>query len=63
MRLPTLRRNRAAEPGIVTGTARLDRRTKRLVGRLRQTDSNAASWPRATLNRFMAMNMEVSFDV
>jgi uncharacterized membrane-anchored protein len=35
MRLPTLRRNRSAEPGIVTGTARLDRRTKRLVGRLR----------------------------
>jgi uncharacterized membrane-anchored protein len=38
MRLPTLRRNRAAEPGIVTGTARLDRRTKRLVGRLRPGD-------------------------
>jgi uncharacterized membrane-anchored protein len=38
MRLPTLRRNRTAEPGIVTGTARLDRRTKRLVGRLRPGD-------------------------
>jgi uncharacterized membrane-anchored protein len=35
MRLPTLRRTRTAEPGILTGTARLDRRTKRLVGRLR----------------------------
>jgi uncharacterized membrane-anchored protein len=35
MRLPTLRRTRSAEPGIVVGTARLDRRTKRLVGRLR----------------------------
>lgn len=34
MRLPTLRRARTAEPGTVTGTARLDRRTKRLVGRL-----------------------------
>jgi uncharacterized membrane-anchored protein len=33
-----LRRNRTAEPGIVTGTARLDRRTKRLVGRLRPGD-------------------------
>jgi uncharacterized membrane-anchored protein len=38
MRLPTLRRNRSPEPGIVTGTARLDRRTKRLVGRLRPGD-------------------------
>ena len=38
MRLPTLRRTRSAEPGIVTGTARLDRRTKRLVGRLRPGD-------------------------
>jgi uncharacterized membrane-anchored protein len=38
MRLPTLRRNRSAEPGIVSGTARLDRRTKRLVGRLRPGD-------------------------
>ncbi|HET8684543.1 MAG TPA: hypothetical protein VFM54_22125, partial [Micromonosporaceae bacterium] len=38
MRLPTLRRTRTAEPGIVTGTARLDRRTKRLVGRLRPGD-------------------------
>src|SRR5436190_23068563 len=35
MRLPTLRRTRSAEPGTLTGTARLDRRTKRLVGRLR----------------------------
>jgi uncharacterized membrane-anchored protein len=35
MRLPTLRRARSAEPGTVAGTARLDRRTKRLVGRLR----------------------------
>jgi uncharacterized membrane-anchored protein len=35
MWLPTLRRTRSAEPGIVTGSARLDRRTKRLVGRLR----------------------------
>ena len=38
MRLPTLRRTRSAEPGTVTGTARLDRRTKRLVGRLRAGD-------------------------
>ncbi|MDG4838238.1 putative cytokinetic ring protein SteA [Micromonospora sp. WMMD967] len=38
MRLPTLRRNRAPEPGRVLGTARLDRRTKRLVGRLRPGD-------------------------
>jgi uncharacterized membrane-anchored protein len=37
MRLPTLRRARSAEPGVV-GTARLDRRTKRLVGRLRPGD-------------------------
>ncbi|MEN3615364.1 putative cytokinetic ring protein SteA [Plantactinospora sp. ZYX-F-223] len=35
MRLPTLRRARSAEPGKVVGTARLDRRTKRLVSRLR----------------------------
>jgi uncharacterized membrane-anchored protein len=35
MRLPTLRRTRSVEPGILAGTARLDRRTKRLVGRLR----------------------------
>lgn len=35
MRLPTLRRARVAEPGAVAGTVRLDRRTKRLVGRLR----------------------------
>jgi uncharacterized membrane-anchored protein len=35
MRLPTLRRTRAAEPGTTTGAVRLDRRTKRLVGRLR----------------------------
>ena len=38
MRLPTLRRNRNTEPGRVLGTARLDRRTKRLVGRLRPGD-------------------------
>ncbi len=38
MRLPVLRRSRSAEPGVVTGTARLDRRTKRLVGRLRPGD-------------------------
>jgi uncharacterized membrane-anchored protein len=38
MRLPTLRRARSAEPGAITGTARLDRRTKRLVGRLRAGD-------------------------
>ncbi|MGC4750597.1 putative cytokinetic ring protein SteA [Micromonospora sp. DT201] len=38
MRLPTLRRNRNSEPGTVLGTARLDRRTKRLVGRLRPGD-------------------------
>jgi uncharacterized membrane-anchored protein len=35
MRLPTLRRTRTVEPGVLAGTARLDRRTKRLVGRLR----------------------------
>jgi uncharacterized membrane-anchored protein len=38
MRLPTLRRARSAEPGVITGIARLDRRTKRLVGRLRPGD-------------------------
>ncbi|MFG1872228.1 putative cytokinetic ring protein SteA [Micromonospora arborensis] len=38
MRLPTLRRNRNSDPGTVLGTARLDRRTKRLVGRLRPGD-------------------------
>src|SRR4051812_6763619 len=38
MRLPTLRRTRTVEPGAVTGIARLDRRTKRLVGRLRPGD-------------------------
>ncbi|MGW4157407.1 putative cytokinetic ring protein SteA [Micromonospora chersina] len=38
MRLPTLRRTRNAEPGLILGTARLDRRTKRLVGRLRPGD-------------------------
>ena len=38
MRLPTLRRTRNSEPGRVLGTARLDRRTKRLVGRLRPGD-------------------------
>jgi uncharacterized membrane-anchored protein len=35
MRLPTLRRARPAEPGVIAGAVRLDRRTKRLVGRLR----------------------------
>ena len=38
MRLPTLRRTRSVEPGAVSGIARLDRRTKRLVGRLRPGD-------------------------
>src|SRR5919206_693431 len=38
MRLPVLRRTRSAEPGVITGAARLDRRTKRLVGRLRPGD-------------------------
>src|SRR3954471_10342143 len=38
MRLPTLRRTRSVEPGGLSGTARLDRRTKRLVGRLRPGD-------------------------
>ncbi len=38
MRLPTLRWNRPAESGRAGGTARLDRRTKRLVGRLRPGD-------------------------
>ncbi|MDG4766388.1 putative cytokinetic ring protein SteA [Solwaraspora sp. WMMD406] len=38
MRLPTLRRVRNVEPGTISGTARLDRRTKRLVGRLRPGD-------------------------
>jgi uncharacterized membrane-anchored protein len=33
-----LRRARSAEPGVIVGTARLDRRTKRLVGRLRPGD-------------------------
>lgn len=37
-RLPALRRNRSATPGTLVGTARLDRRTKRLVGRLRPGD-------------------------
>src|SRR6266487_717692 len=35
MRLPVLRRTRPAEPGVISGAVRLDRRTKRLVGRLR----------------------------
>jgi uncharacterized membrane-anchored protein len=35
MRLPTLRRTRSVEPGVISGAVRLDRRTKRLVGRLR----------------------------
>ena len=38
MRIPTLRRARSAEPGTMTGTVRLDRRTKRLVARLRPGD-------------------------
>ncbi|PZM97457.1 MAG: hypothetical protein DIU79_02580 [Actinobacteria bacterium] len=38
MRLPTLRRTRNVEPGVIAGTARLDRRTKRLAGRLRPGD-------------------------
>src|SRR3954452_3445682 len=38
MRLPTLRRARSTDPDVVTGTARLDRRTKRLAGRLRPGD-------------------------
>src|SRR5215813_700328 len=38
MRLPTLRRARSADPGVITGIARLDRRTKRLAGRLRPGD-------------------------
>ncbi|HEX5742214.1 MAG TPA: putative cytokinetic ring protein SteA [Pilimelia sp.] len=38
MRLPTLRRTRPPESGAIAGTARLDRRTKRLVGRLRPGD-------------------------
>ncbi|WP_127508113.1 putative cytokinetic ring protein SteA [Actinoplanes solisilvae] len=35
MRLPTLRRARSTDPDALAGTARLDRRTKRLTGRLR----------------------------
>ena len=38
MRLPTLRRTRSVELGALSGMARLDRRTKRLVGRLRPGD-------------------------
>ncbi|WP_422768668.1 putative cytokinetic ring protein SteA [Plantactinospora sp. WMMC1484] len=38
MRLPMLRRARSAEPGKIVGIARLDRRTKRLVSRLRPGD-------------------------
>ncbi|MDT4987522.1 MAG: hypothetical protein QOI74_1616, partial [Micromonosporaceae bacterium] len=38
MRMPTLRRTRPAEPGVIAGAVRLDRRTKRLVGRLRPGD-------------------------
>ncbi|WP_211275363.1 MULTISPECIES: putative cytokinetic ring protein SteA [Actinoplanes] len=33
--IPTLRRSRGTEPGSVSGVARLDRRTKRMTGRLR----------------------------
>lgn len=38
MRLPTLRRSRSTGPGTVAGAVRMDRRTKRLVGRLRAGD-------------------------
>jgi uncharacterized membrane-anchored protein len=38
MRLPTLRRVRVVEPGAVSGAVRLDRRTKRLISRLRPGD-------------------------
>jgi uncharacterized membrane-anchored protein len=38
MRLPTLRRTRVSDPSAVAGPVRLDRRTKRLVGRLRAGD-------------------------
>ncbi len=38
MRLPTLRRARSVEAGVITGTVRVDRRTKRLAGRLRPGD-------------------------
>jgi uncharacterized membrane-anchored protein len=38
MKLATLRRSRAGGPAGVTGVARLDRRTKRLVGRLAPGD-------------------------
>jgi uncharacterized membrane-anchored protein len=36
--LANLRRARVVEPGVIAGTVRLDRRTKRLVGRLRPGD-------------------------
>jgi uncharacterized membrane-anchored protein len=38
MRLPTLRRTRFTDPAAISGPVRLDRRTKRLVGRLRAGD-------------------------
>lgn len=38
MRLPALRRTRPAEPDRIAGPARADRRTKRLLGRLRPGD-------------------------
>ena len=38
MRLPTLRRTRVVEPDTIGGPARLDRRTRRLAGRLRPGD-------------------------
>jgi len=38
MRLPTIRRVRNTEPAGIAGLVRLDRRTKRLVGRLRPGD-------------------------
>src|SRR5215469_2381422 len=36
--LMNLRRARASEPGVVAGPVRVDRRTKRLAGRLRPGD-------------------------
>ncbi|HEX6871257.1 MAG TPA: putative cytokinetic ring protein SteA [Micromonosporaceae bacterium] len=36
--LPVVRNRRPAEPGMVVGTVRVDRRTKRLVGRLKPGD-------------------------
>src|ERR1700730_16975361 len=36
--LPTLRRSRVSDPTVIAGPARVDRRTKRLAGRLRPGD-------------------------